>query len=50
MSEDNPDCPECGSELAPMIDYVMGHKTSAGWECNDCELWWDWEDWTEVQE
>lgn len=29
-------CPECGAELEPMIDYVRGHKTSAGWNCPEC--------------
>lgn len=35
-------CPECGSELNELIDYVFGCKTSDGFECPKCgwEVTW----------
>lgn len=42
---DNPDCPECGAELDDLVDNVRGHKTSAGYQCPDCDTEWTWTEW-----
>jgi predicted RNA-binding Zn-ribbon protein involved in translation (DUF1610 family) len=33
-------CPKCeGAKLKTNIAYVMGHKSSDGYECPNCDFW-----------
>lgn len=45
VDTENPGCPHCGEELDNLIAYVRGHRTSDGYECPDCNEWWDYQEW-----
>lgn len=45
VDTENPDCPHCGEQLDNTIAYVRDHRTSDGYECADCDEWWDYQEW-----
>jgi hypothetical protein len=42
---DYPDCPECSTEVEPLIEYEHGNKWIAAYACENCETAWDGDDW-----